>query len=89
MAIEESDDKPPRIPIRTDVSGGRSYLWCSCGLSRRQPYCDDSHHGSSFEPVRFKSEETLTVALCGCKRTKRPPYCDGTHAYPEHDQTQH
>jgi CDGSH-type Zn-finger protein len=69
-------------PCRVEVKGCRSLLWCACGLSKRQPFCDFSHKGSGIEPVSFAASEDLTVALCGCKRTKRPPYCDGSHALP-------
>ncbi|XP_033039141.1 CDGSH iron-sulfur domain-containing protein 3, mitochondrial isoform X1 [Trachypithecus francoisi] len=45
------------------------------------PFCDGSHffQRTGLSPLKFKAQETRTVALCTCKATQRPPYCDGTH----------
>ena len=63
-----------------DVEPGKEYLWCACGYSKRQPYCDGSHQGTEFMPKSLKVGEAMTLYLCGCKRTQDPPYCDGMHA---------
>lgn len=55
------------------------YWWCSCGKSAKQPFCDGSHQGSEFSPVKLSLNEKSTVFLCGCKRSNNKPYCDGTH----------
>ena len=57
-----------------------TYWWCACGLSKGQPYCDGSHAGSSFEPVKLEITEKKRVALCACKHSKNGAYCDGAHA---------
>lgn len=57
----------------------KSYYWCSCGESKNQPFCDGSHKGSEFTPVKFEIEESKKYYLCGCKKTSTPPFCDGTH----------
>ena len=46
-----------------------------------QPFCDGSHffQRTGLSPLKFKVQETRTVALCTCKATQHPPYCDGTH----------
>jgi CDGSH-type Zn-finger protein len=62
-----------------EVQAGKKYLWCSCGLSKTQPFCDTSHKGTGMRPVSFVAEKTETVYLCGCKRTKTEPFCDDTH----------
>ena len=54
--------------------------WCRCGDSKTQPYCDGSHRGTSFTPVKVEITEAKRVAWCGCKRTGNQPYCDGSHA---------
>ena len=41
-----------------DVEKGKSYYWCSCGKSSKQPFCDGSHKGTEFNPVAHKAEET-------------------------------
>ena len=32
--------------IAVDVEQGKSYYWCSCGKSSKQPFCDGSHKGT-------------------------------------------
>src|SRR5438034_4850126 len=70
---------PPDRPFRAELSAGDLVVWCACGRSQRQPYCDGSHRGTPFKPVRYTVPQNLTVALCGCKETKQPPFCDGSH----------
>ncbi|OBS09260.1 CDGSH iron-sulfur domain-containing protein [Acidihalobacter prosperus] len=66
-------------PYAVTVEANKSYFWCACGFSRRQPFCDGAHTRNGFTPVQFTAERTETVYLCGCKRTGNPPFCDGTH----------
>ena len=85
----------PRIarcePQAVNVVPGKIYSWCTCGLSKKQPFCDGSHkclepvlndQGEKVLPYRslkieFEKEETLW--FCQCKQTKNPPFCDGSH----------
>jgi len=67
-------------PIAVDVVKGKNYAWCSCGLSKNQPFCDNYHKGSEFKPVIYKAEETKKVFLCACKQTNNRPFCDGSHS---------
>jgi len=66
-------------PYATDVEAGKTYYWCSCGQSSKQPLCDGSHQGSEFSPVVYAVEATTIVFFCGCKATKYSPMCDGSH----------
>jgi mannose-6-phosphate isomerase-like protein (cupin superfamily)/CDGSH-type Zn-finger protein len=68
-----------RKPCLTKLQKGRRYMWCSCGRSAKQPFCDGSHKGTSFLPVAFTAEEDGEALLCACKHTKRAPFCDGSH----------
>ncbi len=68
-----------RGPYEVEVEAGKSYLWCACGCSATQPFCDGSHAGTGLTPLKFTAAETGTVWLCGCKHTSDKPYCDGTH----------
>ncbi len=63
-----------------ELKAGKRYLWCSCGRSATQPFCDGSHVGTSFQPVAFKAERDEDVIFCGCKHTGTPPFCDGAHS---------
>jgi CDGSH-type Zn-finger protein len=56
-----------------------TYLWCACGKSSNQPFCDGTHRGTKFTPVFFKIVEKREAWLCQCKHTGNAPYCDGTH----------
>ena len=43
-----------RKPLPVNVEAGKSYWWCACGRSSKQPFCDGSHKGTAFSPVEFK-----------------------------------
>jgi CDGSH-type Zn-finger protein len=66
-------------PYRACVFADATVLWCACGRSARQPFCDGSHRATSHRPVPYRAPQDLTVAFCGCKATKNPPFCDGSH----------
>ncbi len=57
----------------------RSYAWCSCGESKKQPFCDGSHGSTGLHPKIVEIPERRTVAWCGCKLSENKPFCDGTH----------
>jgi CDGSH-type Zn-finger protein len=69
-----------RGPYAVNLEAGKTYAWCACGKSANQPFCDGTHKGSEFTPVKFQAAQTETVYLCGCKHTGDRPFCDGTHA---------
>jgi CDGSH iron-sulfur domain-containing protein 3 len=66
-------------PIAVEVEKDKSYYWCSCGQSKKQPFCDGSHKGTEFTPLAYKAEETKKMFFCACKQTNNPPFCDGSH----------
>ena len=65
--------------IVVEVEKNKSYFWCSCGLSSKQPFCDGSHKNSEFSPVKFIADETKKMFFCTCKQTNNQPFCDGSH----------
>lgn len=68
-----------RQPMPIDVEAGKNYFWCSCGQSKNQPFCDGSHKGSEFTPVKWSAEASGTKWFCACKQTNGAPFCDGSH----------
>ncbi|KAI8048176.1 hypothetical protein BDF22DRAFT_703837 [Syncephalis plumigaleata] len=65
---------------------GKVYSWCTCGLSRKQPWCDGkSHERTRFKPLEWKvpgfvnGQGQRIYSICNCKYTRQPPYCDGVH----------
>lgn len=67
-------------PYPVDVEAGKSYFWCSCGQSANQPFCDGSHKGSDFTPVKYTAEKDGKAFFCGCKVSENAPLCDGSHS---------
>jgi CDGSH iron-sulfur domain-containing protein 3 len=68
-----------RQPMPIDVEAGKDYFWCACGQSKNQPFCDGSHKGSEFTPVKWSAEASGTKWFCSCKQTNGVPMCDGSH----------
>ena len=69
-----------KAPFPVEVTEGKSYFWCACGKSQKQPFCDGSHKGTGMEPVKFTAEESKKIFFCGCKHTDKLPLCDGSHS---------
>ena len=65
--------------LTVPLTKGENYLWCACGMSKTQPFCDGSHHGSKFTPLKFLVKRTGNVKLCNCKKSTLTPFCDDTH----------
>ena len=68
------------VPVSCKIEANKEYYYCTCGYSKKQPFCDGSHKGSSFKPLLFTQNITTNEALCACKQTKIGPYCDGRHS---------
>ena len=65
-------------PLKTTLTPGK-YLYCACGKSADNPFCNGSHHGTGMKPVFFEIQKERKISLCTCKLTKTPPYCDNSH----------
>lgn len=72
-----------KLPFKYQCVAGRVYMWCSCGWSRTQPFCDGTHKNAklmiSNRPLRFECQESGEYWFCQCKQTKTRPFCDGSH----------
>ncbi len=67
-----------KAPYAIEVESGKTYFWCSCGRSEKQPFCDGAHKQVGMAPVKFQADATKTVYFCGCKSSASKPFCDGT-----------
>ena len=68
-----------KAPYPVEVEAGKSYFWCACGKSAKQPFCDGAHKGSGMSPVKYEATKNAKVYFCGCKASLNKPLCDGTH----------
>lgn len=69
-----------KTPIPVEVEAGKTYFWCTCGRSSKQPFCDGSHKDTEFTPMAWKADEAGKKFFCGCKMTDKDPFCDGSHS---------
>lgn len=70
---------------RKHVVYGQKYQYCTCGLSKAQPWCDEACVAakSPFKPTEFVVDKKQTYLLmCACKRTEDARgFCDGQHIH--------
>ena len=50
-----------KAPYPVAVTAGRTYFWCTCGRSAKQPFCDGSHKETSLEPMKYQAEADKTL----------------------------
>jgi sterol desaturase/sphingolipid hydroxylase (fatty acid hydroxylase superfamily)/CDGSH-type Zn-finger protein len=72
-------DKTTRMEPSKLVLEPGDYLYCNCGFSQNQPFCDGSHHGTKFQPTKFTMKREREVKLCNCKLCAKGPFCDNSH----------
>jgi len=76
----QNPSTPQKKPYKVKMEKGKTYFWCSCGLSQKQPFCDGTHRKDKiFKSVKYLANSDKTVFFCGCKFTKRSPFCDNSH----------
>lgn len=80
--MDQPDNSQPictqKKPYKLEMEAG-TYFWCACGRSQNQPFCDGSHAGTIFSPVKFEVPEKRMVSWCGCRQSQKGCLCDGTH----------
>ncbi len=62
-------------PCNVQLQPGQIKLWCQCGLSKNQPWCDGSHKGTGFKPLKWvvPEKQQSIYSVCNCKYTSSPP----------------
>ena len=79
----EKPVSPQKSPYKVKVEKDKTYFWCACGLSQKQPFCDGSHKKErKFKSLKYLATESKEVFFCGCKMTGHQPLCDGSHSKP-------
>ncbi|CDW82752.1 glutamate synthase [Stylonychia lemnae] len=80
---------PAKKSYKVFLKEGETYLYCTCGASNNQPFCDGSHKDlQGFKPLKFThQDEDKIIGLCGCKLNKveKGAYCDGSHKKIDYD----
>ena len=72
---------PQKGHYKVRIEKGKTYYWCACGLSQKQPFCDGAHKEErKFKSIKYLAEENKEVFFCGCKKTQSQPFCDGSHS---------
>ncbi|CDW72141.1 glutamate synthase [Stylonychia lemnae] len=71
-------------PYRIKLLKGQSYLYCTCGQSKTQPFCDGKHKelDNGYKPLKVDIiKDQSNFLWCGCKRNRKEagPNCDGNH----------
>ena len=72
-------DAPSMSPSEVVVECGKTYWWCACGRSKKQPFCDGSHKGTALSPLQYRAMESGPKLFCVCKQTTTRPFCDGVN----------
>ena len=69
-----------KSPYKVKVEKNKTYFWCACGLSEKQPFCDGTHKkDGNFKSIKYLANSDKVVFFCSCKTTKHPPFCDNSH----------
>lgn len=68
-----------KAPYVVEAEEGKTYYYCTCGLSDNQPFCDGKHKGTEFKAQPYTAEKTGNVYFCGCRASKKGALCDGEH----------
>ncbi|MDH5301109.1 MAG: CDGSH iron-sulfur domain-containing protein [Gammaproteobacteria bacterium] len=63
----------PMFFIEDDVIelGPGTYLWCQCGRSSAQPFCDGSHAQPCKNALEVTIDKPQTIMLCRQNKTLR------------------
>ena len=68
-----------KAPYPVEVAAGKTYFWCACGRSQKQPFCDGSHKGTGLTPVKHVADKDGKLFFCGCKQSANQTIRDSSH----------
>lgn len=83
--VTKQPTMPSKKSFKTFLEIGKEYLYCACGDSQNQPFCDWTckSNKKGYKPLKFtfEDEESKIRGLCGCKLNNpaKGPFCDSTH----------
>ena len=64
----ENFEKIKKKPYKVKVEKNKTYFWCACGLSQKQPFCDGAHKKEGkFKSFKYLADESKEIYFCGCK----------------------
>ncbi|KAI1303617.1 CDGSH iron-sulfur domain-containing protein 3, mitochondrial [Halotydeus destructor] len=73
-------------PAMVNCKEGKIYMYCACGHSKNQPFCDGTHRIQhlriNIRPIPWTCKQSGEYWFCNCKKSSRRPFCDGTHLEP-------
>jgi CDGSH-type Zn-finger protein len=84
---ESHPENLPKIarykPYYEELEADKTYLWCACGLSKNQPFCDGSHNNlkDEYDTDDPDSLENKVIGEVHTGYSFRPAGCDSA-AYP-------
>ena len=60
----ESPATPQKSPYKVIVEKDKTYSWCACGLSQKQPFCDGAHKkDGKYKSIKYLVEERKEMFL--------------------------
>ena len=58
----EKPSIPQKGPYKVKVEKGKTYSWCTCGLSQKQPFCDGSHRKEGkFKSLKYLATDSKEI----------------------------
>ena len=80
----ENSTTSQKSPYKVIIEKDKTYFWCACGLSEKQPFCDGAHKKEGkFKSIKYIAEESKEMFFCGCARWQNIHHlCDGSHSKP-------
>ena len=87
---------PQKCPHKVKVEKDKTYFWCACVLSQKQPFCDGSHRYNryrshayeymnkegKFKSLKYLAFENKEIFFYGSKTINNQPLCDGSYSKP-------